>query len=224
MYFKENLNFLSKHHPDFVKDLAEINAFRMQELRQGDALPIPDELIQISRFFDISVDRLLKVNLSLRKHAENIRLVVFDIDGVLTDGGMYYTESGDEFKKFNSKDGLAIRRLAKEGYLTGVISHGINVNLITRRANLLNIPKVYVGNRPKEEVLLEWCHEIGIQPLDVAYIGDDINDLPVMKIAGFTACPADAVQEVKKKVDVVLGLEGGKGCVREWIDEYILKV
>lgn len=222
MHFVENLKFLlqNRFHPE--DGIAGISEIRLNQLISGKMDPTPSELISLVDYFNISIERLLRYNLNLRPGAQSIKLVVFDIDGVLTDGGMYYSESGDEYKKFNSKDGLAIRRLEKEGYITGVISHGINVNLISRRAKLLNIPHVYVGNRPKEDVLREWCRDLQVNPDEVAYIGDDINDLPVMQMAGFTACPSDAVPEVKSKVDVVLGLPGGKGCVREWIDNYIL--
>src|SRR5574337_318893 len=105
------------------------------------ARPLPAEILQIAKHFSITTDLLLGVDLENREsqRAKNIRLVLFDIDGVLTDAGMYYTESGDELKKFNAKDGLAIRHVKQRGIQTGIISHGFNTNLIKRRADRLQI-------------------------------------------------------------------------------------
>lgn len=81
---------------------------------------------------------------------------------------------------------------------------------------------MYCGNEPKDKVLLDWCGELNIVPKQVAYIGDDVNDLSIMALCGLTAAPSDALEVVKNKVDIVLQAEGGKACVREWIDNYIL--
>jgi len=221
LYFQTNLRFLGQN--GFLSDgvCPEIPAGRKESLWDGTEFPKPSELLSISEHFGISTDRLLKVNIAeAARLKQTIKLVIFDVDGVLTDGGMYYTESGDEFKKFNAKDGLAIRRLTQEGFITGIISHGINRNLIERRAALLNISKVYTGNKPKSEVLSDWCSELGITPKESAFIGDDLNDLSLIRIVGFSGCPADACLEVKSVVNVVLTKKGGEGCVREWIDAY----
>jgi 3-deoxy-D-manno-octulosonate 8-phosphate phosphatase (KDO 8-P phosphatase) len=223
MHFISNLRHLAQDTFLNANVCPAITPARKLELWEGAALPDASELLLITAHFGISVDRLLRKNLAVSMElSRNTRLVVFDVDGVLTDGGMYYTESGDEFKKFNAKDGLAIRRLARDGYITGIISHGINRNLIERRAALLGISKVYTGNTSKDEVLSGWCSDLGILPSASAYIGDDINDLPIIRIAGFTACPSDATELVKHEVDVVLQKRGGEGCVREWIDDYFL--
>src|ERR1035438_3800547 len=124
---------------------------------------------------------------------KNIKFLVLDVDGVLTDGGMYYTESGDEFKKFNAKDGLAIRRLTKSGIPVGIISHGQLSKLINKRADLLGIEYVCVGMEMKKlDILKDWCNKLNIDLNDVAYIGDDINDLEIMHAVGVSACPDDA--------------------------------
>ena len=103
------------------------------------------------------VDTLLLEEIELRSTVPaDIKMLIFDVDGVMTDAGMYYSESGEESKRFNSRDGLAIRNLNKLGWKTGIISHGININLIKRRADLLGISHVYAGNRPKTDVLAEW--------------------------------------------------------------------
>jgi YrbI family 3-deoxy-D-manno-octulosonate 8-phosphate phosphatase len=148
-------------------------------------------------------------------------MVIFDIDGVMTDAGMYYTESGDEFKKFNAKDGMVVRRLKQRGIHTGIISHGFNSNLIQRRAERLHISHMEVSQVPKKETLMRWCKELNINPAQVCYIGDDVNDEDIMNAVGFSACPADAVDDVKNMVHVVLQKKGGEGCVRELIDLYI---
>ena len=169
------------------------------------------------------LERLFNDDLELHaKRQGTIKFVVFDVDGVLTDAGMYYTESGDEFKRFNARDGLAMKALPKMGIETGIISHGINENLIRRRAALLAIQRVYCGSQPKLEILSAWCEEMNIALSEVAYIGDDVNDLPLFEHCGFTAAPADALPAVRNLAHVVLQNKGGYGCVREWIDAYIL--
>jgi len=216
-FFRSNLEFLS---------FAAMDVFQPDRLTalKKDEEPLPEELIRLSEKSGYTIDSLLKVDLSLKAHLpKDIRLIIFDVDGVLTDAGMYYSESGDEYKKFNAKDGIAIRALKKAGFETGIISHGTNIGLIKRRAELLHIGRVYAGEKPKEQVLLEWCDELGIIPNQVAYIGDDINDLPVMLIVGFTACPSDATESVKNFVNVVLKAKGGEACVREWADRFFLQ-
>ncbi len=182
------------------------------------------DLVFISDATKIPTDLLLRVDLEKREamRSKNIRLVVFDIDGVMTDGGMFYTESGDEFKKFNAKDGLAVRALAKRGIATGIISHGFNTNLIQRRAERLLIERVAVDAvTPKLETLNRWCAELNITPQDVCFIGDDLNDTDIIQAVGFSACPADAVAGVKAMVHVILRAGGGAGCVRELVDVYL---
>jgi YrbI family 3-deoxy-D-manno-octulosonate 8-phosphate phosphatase len=182
-----------------------------------------EDIIAISRISGIPIGKLFDSKLDdLHKRPQNLKLIIFDVDGVMTDAGMYYTESGDEMKKFNARDGLAIRALRNAGYETGIISHGININLIQKRATLLNIARVYAGNRPKNEVLAEWCTELGISFDQTAFIGDDVNDLPIIRIVGFSACPADALDAVKAEADVILSKSGGQGCIREWADRFLL--
>tara|TARA_B100000508_G_scaffold55003_3_gene42655 strand:- start:20538 stop:21212 length:675 start_codon:yes stop_codon:yes gene_type:complete len=154
--------------------------------------------------------------------AKKIKLLILDIDGVMTDAGMFFTENGDQIKKYNAKDGMAVRALADTDITVGIISSGFKLNMVKDRADLLKIQKVYVGRDPKIQVLQSWCDEMDISLDEVGIIGDDINDLEVMKSVGFSACPADAVKIVKENVDLVLQLKGGKGCVREFIDYYLM--
>lgn len=153
-----------------------------------------------------------------------IKLLVLDIDGVLTDGGVYFTESGDEFKKFNVKDGLGIKQVVREGIKVGFLSAGRTLKLIQRRADTLNVEMVYVGNKNKIGVLTEWTKRLKISFSETVYIGDDINDLECIEKCFFSACPADAVEKIKKSVNVVLKKKGGEGCVREFIEKYLVKI
>lgn len=149
------------------------------------------------------------------------KLLILDVDGVLTDGGMYYLEDGSEFKKFNTKDGLAIRRIIKEYRLpVGIISNGSKDKLIESRAQTLYIERVYVGHDDKLRILEEWCKELQIDLSEVAYIGDDVNDLACMSKVGYAVCPADAVDKIKEVAHIILKRNGGQACVREFIEMY----
>jgi 3-deoxy-D-manno-octulosonate 8-phosphate phosphatase (KDO 8-P phosphatase) len=152
----------------------------------------------------------------------DIKFLVVDVDGVLTDGGMYYSNSGDEFKKFNTKDGMGIKICVQKGIKIGFLSNGKNEILINNRAGLLGVEYVYVGNENKLKVLDKWLKKLKLSYKNVAYIGDDINDLEIIKQVIFSACPSDAVKAVKQKATIVLKNKGGDACVREFIDDYLL--
>ncbi len=152
----------------------------------------------------------------------DIRFLVLDVDGVMTDGGMYYTESGDQFKKFNTKDGMGIQRAIKAGLKVAFLSSGSQAMIVRGRAKTLGVEHIYVGPRPKIDVLNEWCREFDLRMDQVAYIGDDVNDIEVMDAVAFSGCPADAVEAVKMKANVVLRRKGGDACVREFVDEHLL--
>lgn len=153
---------------------------------------------------------------------KKIKLLILDVDGVMTDAGMFFTENGDQFKKYNAKDGMAIMALSKIGVDVGIISSGFKLEMVKARADLLKIKHLYVGRDPKIDILNQWCEKLQISLDEVAIIGDDINDLSIMNKVGFSACPADAVLRVKQSVDLVLQTKGGRGCVREFIDFYLL--
>src|ERR1044072_8739116 len=144
--YAANLSFLlRKHELDKSSLSTELGIANL-------AHPLPDEIASIAGRFSLTTDLLLKTDLETREEArsKNIRMVIFDIDGVMTDAGMYYTEAGDEFKKFNAKDGMVVRRLKQRGIHTGIISHGFNSNLIQRRAERLHISHVEVSQVPKK--------------------------------------------------------------------------
>jgi len=152
---------------------------------------------------------------------ENIKLLILDVDGTLTDGGVYVTEDGKQFKKYNAKDGLGIKELVKTGFEVGIISHSMISEMVTSRANALGIQNCYVGSENKVKVLEEWCLRLNIKKDQIAFIGDDINDLEIMQTVGVSACPSDAHSKIMQIADIILQKKGGEGAVREFIDEYL---
>ncbi len=151
-----------------------------------------------------------------------IKFLTLDVDGVLTDGGVYITENGDIAKKFNVKDGAGIRRAIKSGITVGFISAGKSKKLLNARAKMLGVKHVYAGDEEKVIILAEWCRKLKINFNEVAHIADDTNDLNILSKVGVSACPADAVKEVKAIAKIHLKAKGGDGCVREFIDNYLL--
>lgn len=146
-----------------------------------------------------------------------IKIVLTDVDGVLTDGGLYYTEAGQVMKKFNVKDGLGSVVLKKNGYQTGIISSD-NVEIIKTRGERLNMDYIYYNSRDKIKSLDEICQKNSCSYENVAFIGDDLNDLEILKVVGFSAAPHDSVEEVLEIVDYICKKEGGKGAYREFVD------
>ncbi len=149
-----------------------------------------------------------------------IKLFLSDVDGVLTDAGMYYTENGDELKKFNTHDGMGFNLLAKEGIKTGIITTE-NTKLVERRAAKLKLDYLYQGKGfgNKLDAALEICAKEGITIQEVAYVGDDVNCISLLEAVGLAACPANAVKKVKAIPGIIhLEKNGGDGAVREFID------
>lgn len=144
-----------------------------------------------------------------------------DVDGTLTDGKIYMSPQGECMKAFHIKDGYMIARLADYG-LTPVIITGRQSDILLKRCKELHITEVYQGIENKKEKLTEVLSTLGYSFHEVAYIGDDLNDLECMKLCGMSACPADAVEYVIRQVDFVCSKKGGEGAVREFI-KYIIK-
>lgn len=161
---------------------------------------------------------------ALRKKAAQIKLLVLDVDGTLTDGGVYIDSNGVQSKKFHIRDGMGITLLHEKGLPVGILSHSRSKTILDERARMLGIERVYSGKEPKLEVLSRWLLELNLTFEQVAYIGDDVNDLEVLEKVGFSACPHDAHFSLVKVVDVVLQRNGGQGCVREFIDRFLLTV
>ena len=154
----------------------------------------------------------------------NIKLFITDIDGTLTDGGMYYSENGDELKKFNTRDGMGLQMLREAGIKTAIITSE-DRQLNQRRAEKLKVDFIRQGkvNGGKVAVAQEIAKEMGISMNEVAYIGDDVNCIELLKAVGLKACPADACKKVKEIPGIkVMIHKGGDGCVREWIETSLL--
>lgn len=163
--------------------------------------------------------------LTQEKKKQKIKLFITDIDGTLTDGGMYYSESGDELKKFNTRDGMGLCMLKERGIKVGIITSE-NRQLNERRARKLNVDFFYQGkkNMGKLAVVQEICKELKISLHEVAYIGDDVNCIELLSSVGFAACPADANYRVKSISNIhIMTLNGGEGCVREFC-EFIISL
>lgn len=180
----------------------------------------------VKQMLDSQHDIEIKITKSQPKNNKKIqdfdfKLLVLDIDGVLTDAGIYMLDSGSEMKKFNAKDGYAIIQLTNSGKQVAFLSSGKNTHILNKRAQMLGVQHVYLGTWTKLEKLLKACEEMNISLKNIAYIGDDLNDLDVMKAVGLSACPADAIDGIKQISDIILTKNGGHGCVREFIDGYL---
>ena len=148
----------------------------------------------------------------------SIKLLLTDCDGVLTDAGVYYGESGEELKKFNIRDGMAVERMRKLANIdTGIITGELSPS-VKKRAEKLKITELHLGAKDKPAVLKEILNRLGLQASEVAYIGDDVNDLGIMELVGFTAAPADALSFVKEKADYICSAKGGEGAFREFAE------
>jgi 3-deoxy-D-manno-octulosonate 8-phosphate phosphatase (KDO 8-P phosphatase) len=154
---------------------------------------------------------------SLKGSLERIRAVAMDVDGVLTDGGVWWGPNGEEWKRFCFADIMGVSLARRAGIEFALIS-GEDSPLVDRYAAKMQIGHVFKGCRDKASALREFAASSGIGLAEICYIGDDINDLPAMEIAGFSACPANAVRDVLTKVKFISGSIGGSGAVREVVD------
>lgn len=149
--------------------------------------------------------------------AKKIKAVIFDVDGVLTDGKITYDNNGLEYKSFNVKDGQIIKHLKNAKILTGVIT-GRDSKVVRNRCKELKIDFHHHGIGDKFNIFFKEMAKRKIDAEQVAFIGDDINDLPVLRVVGLSATPADGHYKVKEEVDLVLRSKGGKGALRELAD------
>ena len=172
----------------------------------------------------VILESLMQRHVLSKKPRPQVRLFLCDIDGTLTDGGMYYSEKGDELKKFNTRDGMGIGMLREAGIKTGIITSE-DTAIATNRAKKLKIDFLRQGKRDggKLSVAKEICQEMGITLDEVAYIGDDINCVELLSAVGLKACPADACERVKRIPGIcIMTRKGGDACVREFIEKVIL--
>jgi YrbI family 3-deoxy-D-manno-octulosonate 8-phosphate phosphatase len=147
-----------------------------------------------------------------------IKVFATDVDGVLTDAGMYYSESGDEFKKFSTYDGKAFEILKKLGVKTAIITSE-DTKIVANRAKKLSVDYLYQGVNNKLDILNKICKAESVNYNEVSYIGDDINDLEVLDRVKHKACPMNAMEEVKGINEIIqLNAQGGYGAVREFVN------
>ncbi len=144
-------------------------------------------------------------------------MVVFDVDGVMTDGSITYDDNGLEYKTFNAKDGQGIVMLNKAGIITAIIT-ARESETVKHRFNNLGMTRLYMGQKNKVIALKELLSEYNLKPSQVAYMGDDLPDLCVLKEVGLACCPNDAVDEVKNVCCFISSKNGGRGAVRELTD------
>ena len=155
--------------------------------------------------------------------SSKIKLFLCDVDGTLTDGGMYYTDNGNELKKFNTRDGMGFKLLSDAGIKIGIITSE-KTKIVENRAKKLNVDFLYQGYHEggKLSIAKDICKKLGITLNDVAYIGDDVNCIKLLEAVGVKACPSDACSQVKNIPSIhVMKLSGGTGCVREFIDQLL---
>jgi YrbI family 3-deoxy-D-manno-octulosonate 8-phosphate phosphatase len=220
MVLELNIKSLCKTNGiEFDDFLADLDVENVNELSVYDLEAICEE-------YELDLQALLFTPLfsqaNIDKKIKEIKMLVLDVDGVLTDGGMYVSENGDQMKRYHTHDGLALLELSKSKKLElGIISSGFTQHMVQDRAALLGIERVYVGREPKLSILNTWCKEMNISTKEVAFIGDDRNDLEIMKAVGLAICPASAVASVKSISDIILSRKGGAACVREFIDNYL---
>lgn len=153
-------------------------------------------------------------------HIDDIRLFLTDVDGTLTDGGMYYGSDGTEFKKFNTRDGMGLQMLQRAGVKVGIVtSENTPININRARKLGLDYLKQSARDGGKLAAVREICDELGITMQQVAYVGDDVNCYDLLATVGWPACPADACEKVRGIPGIhILERRGGDACVREWID------
>lgn len=217
----ENLPRLIQARKTTSESVAEQVGCTVEELLswiKGDALPDLSQALALARELQVGLQHLLTGEI---RALPEIKLLTLDVDGVLTDGSIFLTENGDEFKRFFARDGRAIMTAMKKGIEVAFISGGSHPKSIMQRASRLGVTRVFVGKEPKLHVLNQWLEEMGIGLENVAHIGDDANDLELMEAVGYCACPADGAIRNKELADLILQEPGGRGCVREFIELHL---
>jgi 3-deoxy-D-manno-octulosonate 8-phosphate phosphatase (KDO 8-P phosphatase) len=227
-FFARNLNYIRLQRalkPDAMARELGIWEDSLRRFERGMEEPDLNGLVQLAEKLNLSLEQLVRTDLEgqqQRLRRQKLRMIIMDVDGTLTDGSLYYGPSGETFKRFNVKDGMAIHRVLKQHPVKmGFLSASTAEAIIRQRAEALGVSHVYAGKRPKTKVVESWLGELAISWKQIAYVGDDLSDLEVMKKAGFAACPADAARDVKNAADYILKKPGGEGCIRELLEEVL---
>jgi len=187
----------------------KIKAIVMNEI---DSIDVDNE--EDFRLVEKIISNLKNNNILDKERLKKIKLLISDVDGVMTDGGMYYSESGEELKKFNTRDGMGIQLLRECGIKIAIVTKE-NTSIVERRAKKLKVDEIFQGIEDKLIVLEKLKNKYGLDYSEIAYIGDDIHDLECMKSVGFAACPADALDIVKMNAHYISKFTGGHGAVRD---------
>jgi YrbI family 3-deoxy-D-manno-octulosonate 8-phosphate phosphatase len=156
--------------------------------------------------------------MSVNEKAKHIKLLITDCDGVLTDAGVYYGENGEVLKKFNIRDGMGVERLRKLANVETAIITGEVSPSVAKRAEKLKITELHLGIKDKLAVLVQIMVNRNLTKNNIAYIGDDVNDIEIMQNVGLTACPSDAISFTKEVADYICENKGGEGCFREFAE------
>ena len=155
------------------------------------------------------------------KKCKKIKLILTDVDGVLTDGCMYYSSSGEELKKFHTRDGMAVELLLQKNIKTIIITKEKS-KIVISRAKKIKVFKVYSGVKQKDKILNQICTKFKVTPDETTFIGDDVNDEKIMKLVGLSFAPSDATQTIKNIADIITNAKGGQGVLREVTDKILL--
>lgn len=169
----------------------------------------------------MAVDKELK-RPNYKVYLHRIKAFAFDVDGVFTDGSLLCTENGELLRTHNAKDGFGVRTAVLNGYPIAIITGGCSESVM-KRFTSLGVSDIYMKARNKIPCLMDFCTKHGIAPEEVVYVGDDVPDIPVLEACGLAVCPNDAADEVKEVCDFISPFPGGKGCVREIIEQ-VLKI
>ncbi|NLP20620.1 MAG: N-acylneuraminate cytidylyltransferase, partial [Bacteroidales bacterium] len=217
--FMENGAFYINKVENILKDKNRLSGqIGIYEMHESTAIEIDEPI-------DWKIVEILLAEQNAVKKAQisDIKLFMSDVDGVLTDAGMYYSENGDELKKFCTHDGMGIKLLKEKGVKVGIITTE-DRQLNRNRANKLKLDYHFHGETNKLETIKNLCKELNISLSEVAYIGDDVNDFELLSAVGLAACPANSVEKIKNIPNIIhLTKKGGEGAVREFI-EMILSV
>ena len=158
-----------------------------------------------------------KISKTVQKIAKKIKAIAMDVDGVLTDGGVWWGPNGEEWKRFHFADIMGLSLARKSGLVVALVS-GENSPLVDRLAAQLGISDVHKNCKDKASALRAFSEKHGLRLEQICFIGDDVNDLPALSTVGLSACPADARPSIRKSCQVVTKLAGGNGAVREVVD------
>ena len=171
----------------------------------------------------LSTNRLKNSKLLLKNKVKKIKLLLTDNDGVLTDTGVFYSERGEELKRFSIRDGMGVERLREIAFVDSGIITGETSGSVLKRAEKLRISELYLGVKQKQNLLPKILEKNNLKAENIAYIGDDVNDIELMKLVGLTATPADGMPEIKKIADYICKNKSGNGAFREFA-ELIIKL